>query len=158
MFLVGVMFVRVPLSRPAQELFADLVPVEGRVGPRLQGIVQARVHSIHCRTIAFVPASAREQEVRRGVDYILRNEDIRRVRIVWFHDGAGIPEELRRAVAALGAAWLTLRLDLVPVRAVFGPATVRAVARRLRVPLNFVLVASGGGARIEDIASLGARA
>lgn len=153
--VVGVMFTRVPLSQAGLGLLADLLPVEGRVTARIRGFVQARIHSIHCRTIAFVPAGASRAEIEAGVAYILRNEDIRRVRVVWFHDGAGVPEEVETAVSRLDAAWPTLRLDLVPVRAAFGPETLRAVARRLRVPLNFVLVGSGGGRRVQDVAALG---
>ncbi len=83
--------------------------------------------------------------LRRAAAYVLRNEQTDRMTVVHvYREESEIPAELAEHLARIDREFPRLRIDVLFVRGVFGPALVEKLSGQLQVPKNLMFLGTPG--------------
>jgi hypothetical protein len=83
--------------------------------------------------------------INEVLQYILANEDTRRLKIVnVLKKGEKMPIGLKNDIQVLDRAYPSVVIELVEELGVFGPDKIHELSERWKIPVNFMFIGSPG--------------
>ena len=123
---------------------------------RLGEWASARIHAINCRTILFFPRVDEIAVIRAAARYVLENESIRHLKVVWtVASGADVPPSLAALVETVDREHPELRISLMLVEGRLEPSLFHALAEHLGVPLNYFFLSTASSGVPPDLPAYG---
>ncbi|QDU74545.1 putative amino acid permease YhdG [Bremerella volcania] len=130
------------------------LPLLNRWKPR--HYVESLLHAIQCRAILFIAAEGTEEEMRRAVEYVRRNEQIRQLKIVWCYErDTDVPTDLAAVREQVDHEFPDIHVDLLLVKGTLGPPLLSSLSQQLGVPNNYLFITSETAENIRDLSEWG---
>ncbi len=77
--------------------------------------------------------------------YVKRNEPARRIKIVAvLKEGDSVAPNLKKDVEVLGRAYPDIHIEFIEEPGVFGPAKIKELSKRWKIPINFMFIGAPG--------------
>ena len=154
--VVGVMFLRVQILKTILAVSESVVKNVLALGQRVSDRVISNITDINSLEVVYFAKLDNLAELNRVALYVLENEQTRRLRIIHCYDREDdIPADLAEQLTTLDRIYPQLRIDLVLVKAKFGPQVIDQLSKRLNVPKNYMFISTPGDRFPHNIAELG---
>lgn len=154
--VVGVMFLRVQILRAALALSSAVIERARNANRRISRWIIARIEKINSQGVIYFTKGDNLENFNRAALYVLENELTKRLTVIHcYAREADIPAELSSQLRTIDQIYPALRVDLVLVQGEFGPELIEHLARRLRVPKNYMFIGTPGDRFPHNIAELG---
>jgi len=113
--------------------------------PFLRGTTEkiyASIKRIENQPMVFFTKTDDPSVLNKGILYVRDNELTNWLQIVHiYQDEESIPHDLEHNVMFIDKQYPKMCIDLVLVKGVFDPSTVRKISEQLQVPRNFMFIA-----------------
>jgi hypothetical protein len=114
------------------------------------------METINAQAMVFFTRGDGPVNLRRAIEYVLRNEQTRNLKVVHvYRDEAEIPEGLAEQLKTLDALYPEIRIDFLVVKGRFSPELVSQLSERLNVPRNYMFIGCPGDGFPHQLADLG---
>jgi len=153
---VAVMFLRVQILRG---ILAGSRAVVARVrisSRRLNLLMMAKIRQINSFQVIYFSRGDDLNALNRAALYVLKNELTTRMKVVHcYQDLKDIPSTLAENLKTIDHIYPRIRIDLVLVKAQFGPEVIERLSRRLGVPKNYMFIGTPGDRFPHSLSDLG---
>ena len=128
-----------------------------RNGSRLlTSSIRAKIREINSLEIIYYSRGDDLAALDRAASYVLRNELTTRMKVVHcYEDGKDIHASLAENLKAIDHKYPRIRIDLVLVKARFGPELIERLSRRFGVPKNYMFIGTPGNHFPHSLSALG---
>jgi hypothetical protein len=136
---VAVMFLRVQILR-AVLAGSHAVVARARKSSRWLNLrLMAKIQQINSFQAIYFSRGDDLNSLNRAAQYVLKNELTTRMRVVHCYENqADIPSALAENLKTIDRIYPLIRIDLLLVKARFGPELIERLSRTLGVPKNYV--------------------
>lgn len=153
---VAVMFLRVQILRV---LLAGSRAVVARIrngSRRLNLGIMKKIAQINSFQVIYFSRGDDLNALNRAALYVLRNELTTRMKVVHcYQDEKEIPVALAANLKTIDHIYPRMRIDLVLVKAPFGPELIERLSRRFGVPKNYMFIGTPSDRFPHSISDLG---
>jgi amino acid transporter len=160
-FLPAVLIVSIMLGRIALLngiLFVVRSAVGGMTayGDAAGAAIQAKIDAIGSQRLVFFTRGDQLSNLNSAMIYVRQNEHASRLKVVTVvKDERDVSPKLRRDLEFLNEAYPDITIEFVVIVGVFGPALIRELSTRWRIPTNLMFIGSPSGHLIYGLAELG---
>lgn len=155
-FVVALMFFRSTLLTLVLKFGKAIAefPMFGRL--KMTETIRELLQAVQCRSIVFVASQGTKGEIRSAAEYVVRNEQMRILKILWCYEAVSeVPDNLAQMRDEVDREFPTLHIDLLLVRGRLEPALLATLSERLSVPTNYIFITSSTAWAIDDLADWG---
>jgi hypothetical protein len=154
--VVGGMFLRVQILRAALAASSAAVERTRSINRRISDWIITRIERINSQGIIYFTKGDNLENFNRAALYVLENEQTKRLTVIHCYEREeDIPNDLADQLRTIDRIYPALRVDLLLVKGRFGPELIEHLARRLRVPKNYMFIGTPGDRFPHNIAELG---
>jgi amino acid transporter len=127
-----------------------------RTNERLAAQVNRRLEEIRGQAIVFFTRGDGPANLRRAIEYVLRNEQSKTLLVVHvYEDESTIPPKLASQLRTLDEVFPEIRIEFVAVKGKFSPELVDRLSARLNVPRNYMFIGCPGSGFPHNLGDLG---
>ncbi|MEO5926423.1 MAG: APC family permease [Bryobacteraceae bacterium] len=153
---VGVMFLRVQILRVMLAGSRAVVARFRKTSRRLNLQIMAKIQQINSFQVIYFSRGDDLEALNRTALYVLTNELTTRLKVVHCYEVSGsIPPALADNLKTIDHLYPQLRIDLVLVKAHFGPELIERLSQRFGVPKNYMFIGTPGHSFPHSISDLG---
>ena len=153
---VTVMFVRMKILEAFLYVGRAIHDQVARLNARVANWTMQRMETINAQAMVFFTRGDGPVNLRRAIEYVLRNEQTRNLKVVHvYNDEADIPHGLAEQLKTLDALYPEIRIDFLAVKGRFSPDLVSQLSERLQVPRNYMFIGCPGDGFPHQLADLG---
>jgi len=154
--IITIMLTRVSLLKGLLFSVRGLISTMSHPLRGLARSIEGKIEEINAQEVVFFTRGDNLANLNQAVLYVRRNEHTNRLKIATVVSNKDdVPERLRHDIRFLDEAYPEVRLDLAIVEGSFGPDLIEELARRWRVPPNFMFIGSPGDGFLYGLADLG---
>lgn len=154
--IVGTMFLRVQILKVALAASSAAVERARSINRRVSRWIITRIERINSQGVIYFTKGDNLENFNRAALYVLENEQTKRLTVIHCYEREeDIPEDLATQLQTIDRIYPALRVDLLLVKGRFGPELIEHLARRLRVPKNYMFIGTPGDKFPHNIAELG---
>lgn len=154
--VVWAMFLRVTILKAVLTISEVYVERAKTLGPALSSAIKAKIRAINNQRVLFFTKGDNIAVLNKAALYVLNNEQNKHLTVVHcYQSELAIPAELAGNLGSLDRIYPELRIDLLLVKGQFSPELVRRLAKRLKVPENYMFISTPGASFPHSIADLG---
>jgi len=116
----------------------------------------AKIRQINSFQVIYFSRGDDLNALNRAALYVLKNELTTRMKVVHcYQDLKDIPSTLAENLKTIDHIYPRIRIDLVLVKAQFGPEVIERLSRRLGVPKNYMFIGTPGDRFPHSLSDLG---
>jgi len=156
LLFVMIMLGRIRILRVILGMVKNTANWASRVGSETTHAIEAKIEEINSQQIVFFTRGDKVDNLRRAVEYVLRNESTNRIKIVTVAENpATIPKQVKRDLDVLDLAYPEIEIEYVAQEGTFGPALIDSLSEKWGVPKNLMFIGSHGSKFKYDQGTLG---
>lgn len=145
LLVVGFMLYRIPIMRVFLLILDYLTPSKKKIFHRTKQKINVKIRSINAQEFVFFTKGDNVAGLNRVLQYIIHNEDTRRLKIVnVLKENQKIPQNLKRDVEVLDRAYPSVVIEFIEEPGDFGPEKIKELSKRWKIPINFMFIGSPG--------------
>ncbi len=152
---VAIMFLRIDILKIALHAFRMLSERVSSLNKHVSGYLKRKINDINSQTVIFFTKGDDLADLNKAAQYVLDNEQTRRLMVLHVHEPGGEPpEQLGESLKVLDRIYPQLRIDFVLVTGEFGPELIERLSDRLEVQKNYMFIGCPGDRfphKIEDL-------
>lgn len=153
---VTVMFVRMKILEAFLYVGRAIHDQVARLNARVANWTMQRMETINAQAMVFFTRGDGPVNLRRAIEYVLRNEQTRNLKVVHvYNEESDIPKGLAEQLKTLDALYPEIRIDFLAVKGRFSPDLVSQLSERLQVPRNYMFIGCPGDGFPHQLADLG---
>lgn len=115
-----------------------------------------KMNNISDQAMVFFTRGDGPINLRRAIEYVLKNEHTRNLKVVHVYAEEGqIPKDLAHHLKTLDTLYPEIRIDFLAVKGRFSPELVAELSERLGVPRNYMFIGCPGDGFPHNLADLG---
>ena len=143
--VVGFMLYRTPILKGLLLFLDYITPSDKHFFSTTKRKINIAIRSINAQEFVFFTKGDNVAGINEVLQYILANEDTRRLKIVnVLKKGENIPIGLKNDIQVLDRAYPNIVIELVEEPGVFGPEKIHELSERWKIPVNFMFIGSPG--------------
>lgn len=136
---VLLMFIRVQILRAVLFVARNVLIRVKLASERVYARIHSKVDEINDRVVVYFTRGDDIAMLNRAALYVMENEQTKHLKVVHvYNEATGIAPRLSQHLHVIDRLYPQLRIDLVTVKGSFGPELIEMLARRLRVPKNYM--------------------
>jgi amino acid transporter len=143
--VVGFMLYRIPILKVILMVLDYITPSNTRIFKTTKRRINIKIRSINTQEFVFFTKGDNVAGLNRVLQYIIHNEDTRRLKIVTvLKEGQKVAPKLKSDVEVLDRAYPGITIEFIEEPGEFGPEKIRELSRRWNIPKNFMFIGSPG--------------
>lgn len=143
--IVGFMLYRTPILKGLLLFLDYITPSNKHFFNTTKRKINIAIRKINAQEFVFFTKGDNVAGINEVLQYILANEDTRRLKIVnVLKNGENIPQGLKNDIQVLDRAYPNIVIELIEEPGVFGPDKIHELSDRWKIPVNFMFIGSPG--------------
>ena len=143
--VVGFMLYRTPILKGLLLFLDYITPSDKHFFSTTKRKINIAIRSINAQEFVFFTKGDNVAGINEVLQYILANEDTRRLKIVnVLKKDENITIGLKNDIQVLDRAYPNIVIELVEEPGVFGPEKIHELSERWKIPVNFMFIGSPG--------------
>ncbi len=143
--VVGFMLYRTQILKGVLLFLDYITPSNKHFFSTTKRKINVAIRHINAQEFVFFTKGDNVAGINEVLQYILANEDTRRLKIVnVLKEGENIPIGLKNDIQVLDRAYPNIVIELVEEPGVFGPDKIHELSDRWKIPVNFMFIGSPG--------------
>jgi amino acid transporter len=123
---------------------------------RITNRFETKIDEINSQQFVFFTRGDNIANLNRAMLYVYYNEHTQRIKVVTVvRDDSEVPLTLERDLEFLDQAYPDIDIEFVVLHGVFGPALIKELEQKWRIPANFMFIGSPGDHFLYGLAELG---
>lgn len=154
--VVLVMLGRVGLLKGGLFFTRNIAESIGGFMARMTHSFESKINDISSQQFVFFTRGDNIATLNRAMLYVYHNEHTQRIKVVTVvRDDSEVPPTLERDLEFLDQAYPDIDIEFVVLHGVFGPALIKELEQKWRIPANFMFIGSPGDHFLYGLAELG---
>ena len=155
LLIVGIMLYRTPLLKGLLEFIKYLTPSNKSAFENIDRKILRMIKKINAQEFVFFTKGDNVANLNKVLQYIKRNEDTRRLKIVTvLKPGEHLPKNLIKDVEVLDRAYPEINIEFIEEHGAFTPEKIKELSKKWNIPIHFMFIGSPAGNfpyRIEEL-------
>ena len=155
LMVIGFMLFRVPILKAVLFFLDYVTPDKNSFFGGINRRIKKAIYKINSQQFVFFTNHDDVATLNKVLQYIEANENTRRLKIVAvLNEKEHIAGNLKNDIYVLDRAYPKIDIEFIEEEGIFGPAKIKELSERWKIPINFMFIGSPGNKfpyRIEEL-------